>query len=104
MSPASAATASVSVTTEPLTATGSVSARLTASPPTVTAKSVAAGTEPASSSSAPSKVMARVEPLTAAEEKAGGGLLVTDWLLKSAAKWPAGSWIFLASPPALAWA
>ena len=56
----------------PLTVTGFVAARLTASPFTVTAKSVPAGREPAAASRAPSKVMVSAEPLTAAEEKAGG--------------------------------
>ena len=80
--------ASVSVTVVSLTATGFVSARLTVSPPTVTAKSLAAGTEPAASSSAPSKVMVSVEPLTAAEEKAGGVWLATDLRWKEATRLP----------------
>ena len=71
------ASASVSVTVEPLTATGFVSARLTALPFTVTAKSVPAGFEPAASSRPPSKVIVSSSPSTAAEEKAGGVLLVT---------------------------
>ena len=91
MSPASTAAASVSVTVEPETATGSVSARLTASPPTVTAKSVASGTEPASVARPPSKVTVSAEPLTAAEENTGGVLLVTARLVKFAAGLPAGS-------------
>ena len=95
------AEAKVSVTVLSLTATGSVSARLTASPFTVTAKSVAAGTEAAASSSAPLKVMVSVEPLTAAEETIGA--LATGSLVKSAATLAPGSWIFLVSPPALDW-
>ena len=83
MSPDSTAAARVSVTLRPLTATGPVAARLAAAPFTVTAKSVAAGTERAASSSATSKVMVRVESLTAAEEKTGGVLLVTGLLLKA---------------------
>ena len=99
----STASASVSVTVLSLTATGLVEARLAASPFTVTAKSAAAGTEPAASSSARSKVMVTVEPLTTGREGVGG-LLVTGSLVKSSAKLPAASWIFLSSPPALAWA
>ena len=84
----STASASVSVTVVPLTATGSVSARSAASPPTVTAKSLAAGTEPAASSSAPSKVTVSVEPVTAAEENTGRVLLVTCLLPKLGAALP----------------
>ena len=73
----STASASVSVTVEPLTATGSVSARSASSPPTVTAKSPAAGSEPAASSRPPSKVTVSWSPFTAAEENAGGVLFVT---------------------------
>ena len=77
MSTRSTASASVSVTAEPLTATGSVAARLAALPPTVTAKSVPAGSEPASVARPPSKVIFSQSPFTTAEEKAGGVLLVT---------------------------
>ena len=86
MSPASTASARVSVTVEPLTATGSVSAKSAASLFTVTAKSVAAGTEPWSRP--PSKVTVSVEPLTAAEEKTGGVLLVASSLVKDATSLP----------------
>ena len=88
MSPLSTASASVSSTVLPLTATGSVSARLAAVPPTATAKSVAAGSEPASVASPPSKVTVSVAPFTAAEENAGGVLLVSAPKMKSAALLP----------------
>ena len=75
MSTRCTAAASVSVTVEPLT-TGAVSARLTASPPTVTAKSVPAGSEPASVARSPSKVIVSSSPFTDELEYAGGVLLV----------------------------
>ena len=86
MSTRSTASASVSVAVEPLTATGSAAARLTVSPFTVTAKSAAAGTEPVSSP--PSKVMVSTAPLTDAEEKTGGLLLVAVCLSKAATSLP----------------
>ena len=75
----STASAKVSVTVAPLTATGVVAASATSRsvPPRVrfTVNADAAGT--ASSSSPPSKVIVSVDPFTDAEENAGGVTLVT---------------------------
>ena len=61
--------------------TGFVAASSTSAPPTVTVKASAAGTEPGSRS--PSKVTVSASPTTAADENAGGVLLVTDRRMNS---------------------
>ena len=61
----------------PETATGLVSARSTAVPPTLTVNALPAGTE--SVSSPPSKVSVSAAPFTDAEENAGGVALVTGF-------------------------
>ena len=48
-------------------------------PSTVTVNAEVSGSAASSWSSVPSKVMVSAEPLTAAEEKTGGVLLVTAW-------------------------
>ena len=90
MSPRRTAFASVSVTVELLTATGLVSARSAAFPPTVTAKSPPAGSEPASVARSPSKVISSSSPFAAAEENAGGVLFVTS---QRASIWVGGTWL-----------
>ena len=101
MSTRSTLSARISLTLLPPTLTGLVAARLTVSPPTVTAKSAAAGTEPSAASRPPSKVTVSVLPLTAAEEKAGGLLLVAD-LVKPPAALPERS-CSESAPARLAW-
>ena len=77
---------SVSVAVLPETATGFVSARSTAVPPTFTVNAPAAGTEAVSSP--PSNAIVRASPFTDAEENAGGVVLVAVSLRKSTALLP----------------
>ena len=82
----SSALASVSVAVLPETATGLVSARSTAVPPTLTVNAPAAGTDAVSSP--PSKASFSAAPFTDADENAGGVALVAVLLLNAGASLP----------------
>ena len=91
----STAAASVSVAVLPETATGLVSARSTAVPPTFTVNALSSGT--AAMSRAPSKVIVSAAPFTDADENAGGVTLVTACLVSAGAELPDRSLIRFAA-------